>query len=338
MCRQKADTSAQRERGFVLLASLWVMVMLGVLLATLSYQVRVEAALERRFIDQSQLRLAARGAIHTTMAHIKSHSESWHSRRDEWWATETHWRALQIGDILIDVVPKLPEVEQPAANPQSEDPQQDVVFGPVDAESRLNINSATAEQLAALPGMSRAAADDVLQQREQRQQAYDAATRQAEVIRVPQADDDSGLTLVDGPLTSIPAVLTQAGIDLEDEQAALLPDFLTTVSSGKINVNTAAVPVLAAIGLSREAISSITSQRDNRPFESTDALARLVGDADDESAREQLATLDTHSATFRITAHARLLHRDDIYRLEAVVFNDGERLRVVQWIEAGTHG
>ena len=37
---------AKPERGFVLLVTLWVLVILGVLLTNLGYQVRVEAAVE----------------------------------------------------------------------------------------------------------------------------------------------------------------------------------------------------------------------------------------------------------------------------------------------------
>lgn len=335
MCLSKVELQRPGETGFVLLASLWVMVMLGVVLATMSYQVRVEATLERRFIDRSKLRLAARGAIHLAMARMQTHTESWHSRSDEWWATESHWRNIEIGDVFIDVVPILPASQK--------DTPQDPQYGPVDTESRININSASVDQLAALPGVSESAAGNLINIREQIRIDFGAATGQTSVRSVATENDDSRQPqLINGPITSIESVLERAGIDWQtqqnDAESLALPELLTTISSGNINVNTASLEVLAAVGLSRDSITTLVSHRRSQPIESPEELSDLVGQIDNEEGRSLFEILDTRSATFHITAVARLAQRDAEFRVEAVVFNDGERLRVVNWIERDDRG
>lgn len=353
MYRFRADKRASSQHGFVLLATLWVMVLLGVLLATMSYQVRIEATLERRFLDQSQLRLAARGAIHMAMARISAQDEQpFHSPQDEWWATVENWQNIELGDVQID----LGRVASPANDSNEKEIQNQIqnlpirplesalLFGPVDGESRLNINIATVDQLTLVPGFTDEIAERIVEYRDSLQPEGFTDDAGSEKSTVADSEDDQVVELFNGPLGSVETVLLSIGIDLDElkeQRAQQLPleQLLTNVSSGRINVNTAPLEVLATLGLTSEQIKGLLTQRKSAPIQSTSEIAGALGLTEESDEWVQLkAVLDTRSATFELSAQATLENKKPLLIVDAFVFSDGERIRIVSWAERVSNG
>ncbi len=321
----RALVSAGKGRGYVLIVTLWVMMLLSLMLAGLSYQVRVETALERRALEQSKLRLAARGAIHQASARLRSHAtDKYHSPQAPWWSEESLYRNQSIGEVLVSLPSSRP--------PVSEAP----LFGLDDEESRLNINKAEPEHLMGFPGISTVLAESMVRFRRERQE--NSGDRLGSGTGT---DVEASGKLVNGPLRTLRELLEVEGVSEEllfaprDGGKPPLASFLTCTSSGRVNINSAPEEVLTALGFGEGVVNLIMSQRRQgivyRSVE--DAASALHLDTSGKKWKRLSKYLSVRSNTFRVRAFATLPGREQAYNTEATVYIGGEKLVFARWRE-----
>ena len=325
--------SNDRQRGFVLIVTLWVLVILGVMLTNLSYQVRVEAAVERWALNQSQLRWAARGAVHTAAARVREHfRDEFHSPVADWWSDENVYREQTLGQATVSLLRPGPE-EEPA-------------FGLDDEESRLNINVAHPEHLMGFPGVSSVVAEAIVLFRLEREEALEEAAtgsgRKTDPEPAAEADEENDSNQpVDGPIRSLRELLAVEGVTEEllfqaHEERPPLASLLTTLSSGKININTASEPVLKAIGLSEDAVTAIVERRkeEDTAYQSVDDVLGMIDPAMNPKKRARLEKLlAVRSSTFRLKVEATLPQQKRPHVLEALLSSSDQAMAFVRWRE-----
>ena len=320
-----------RQQGFVLIVTLWVLVVLGVMLSTLSYQVRVEAAVERWALNQSKLRWAARGAIHAAAAQVREHlQDDFHSPSSEWWSDESLYNGRQIGEATVSLL-------RPSAESES-------IFGLDDEESRLNINVAYPENLMAFPGVSSVVAEAIVLFRLKREEALKEEAKEKGEKTEPESTEDSedenATTLVQGPIRSLRELLEVEEVTEEllfgaHEDRPPLASLLTTLSSGKVNINSASEPVLIAAGLGEDAATTILEQRLETPFRSVEDVLGMLPPGQNAKRRDRLQKLlAVRSSTFRLNAHATLPQHKRTHRVEALLSSSGEALTFIRWQES----
>lgn len=328
--RPGSRPGGRRRRGFVLIVTLWVMVILGVLLTHLGYQVRAEAQIERRALNQSQLRWAARGAVHLAAARVREHlDDDYHSPSDDWWSGEDLYRDLALGQAQVSLLRA----------------RQDGGYGLDDEESRLNINVARPEHLMGFAGVPSVLAEDIvlyrLRREEQEALQADDETGAEESEAEGQAGEPPSTTLVQGPIRSLRELLAVEGVteallfEGQDGQPPLA-ELLTTVSGGKVNVNTAPEALLNALGLNEAQLEAVLARRGEQPEPFT-SLAELdtlfAAEPDSKRLRRLKKLLDVRSSTFRLLARARLPQQRDPYHVEATLAAGAEALVFIRWRE-----
>ncbi len=350
---------SNKQEGFVLMVTLWVMVMLGVMLTNLAYQVRIESVVERWALNQSTLRWAARGAVHFGAAQVRDHAaDDYHSPQAEWWSDEDLFRDQTIGTVQVSLLrPGASDDssnEAPSGNDTTESKtventdeaqvETDAIttsqYGLDDEESRLNINVALPNQLMGFPGISTVLAESIVRFRrelaEKQQEAKkDQPQTSARTTRKDEKDEAS--PLVQGPIRSLQELLQVEGVTEEllfdtREDEPPLSTLLTTLSSGKININSASRPVLIAVGLNEGQVNTVIAQRKESPFTSMDAVNGLLGHNPRTWARVK-KFLDVRSSTFRLLAQAHLPNQARTYHTEATVYSGSDEMKFVRWRE-----
>ena len=258
------------------------MVVLGLLLSlsvmalSLGTVVRTDLAQARRFQDEAAATFLAKGGIEWVVHHLNTLE-----RQDRLW--QAHWqdqpalfRGRHLGRGTFDIT------YVDAAGTQH--------FGLQDEEARINLNMAPAALLAALPGLTASTAEQIVRQRQERP------------FVVPEELVGRGLV---SPSTFYGT----------DAQAGLDP-YLTVWSGGKINLNTAPLPVLAALlgmsGATAEAIVRYRQGDDQHAGTADDRYFRTVADAGavpglDQAALEPFqAWLTVTPTAFRAIATGRI--------------------------------
>nr|WP_241893401.1 helix-hairpin-helix domain-containing protein [Magnetofaba australis] len=236
------------------------MVILGGVAATLAYNVRLEARAQTLALTDSRLRWAARGGIHLIAARILQESaRPVHALGDTWRNDADFFAEQLLGETLFSA--QIPEFEQVTPQQQKEEP----VFGVVDESARLNINVATAEQLARAPGLSTVLAEAIIRFRNQLPGA-----EQAQAWLNMQKNHKQGgppqSMLVTGPIQSLQAFAQLSEWGGRDVRAAQvdappLSALLTCVSSGRVNLNTAPKQVLTMLGFDQKQVAEILKRR-----------------------------------------------------------------------------
>ena len=322
-----------RQRGFVLIVTLWILVILGVMLTNLSYQTRVEAQVERWALNQSQLRWAARGAVHTAAARMREHiNDEFHSPAAAWWSDEDAYRAQALGRATVSLL-------RPAKDDQP-------AFGLDDEESRLNINVAHPDHLMGFSGVSSVVAEAIVLFRLERAEALeDEAKESGQETESKAAEEAKGATegdaLVDGPIRSLRELLVVEGVTEEllydaHEERPSLASLLTTLSSGKVNINSASEPVLRAIGLGEDAVATVLERRqeEDSAFQSVDDVLGMLSPEMHPKKRARLEKLvAVRSSTFRFKAEATLPQQKRTHVLEALLSAGDDALTFVRWQE-----
>ncbi len=231
-------------------------------------------------------------------------------------------------------------------------------YGPDDHESRLNINVAEAAQLTGFPGVSTVLAEEIARYRRSLQSESDQAAAAvgtgADVAGSESAVSDNTVSdntvsanaapenearLIQGPVVSLQDLLAVDGVTTEllfegTETQPALAQYLTTTSSGRVNLNTASEAVLLAAGLVDSQVQVAVELRENSLWTSVEEFLQQA-DIEPESEKwERLARVfTTESSTFQIVARATLTDIKRDYLIQATLFNDGESARFVQWLE-----
>jgi general secretion pathway protein K len=274
------------RRGFALVAVLWALVLTAVLAAELHTGVRAD----QRVTANARASARARWAARAGLARV---SEALRSRL----AVSSATGALVLSDTDTLVVPAQDfELDRVRVRATA-----------VDARSKLNLNTATPDELRALfqaVGYNQEDADRlalaVERWRTEHLPAFEAAPADsaAERIRPPR-----GAFAAVEELRGVPGVSRAA-------YASATP-FLTVSSDGRINLNTAPVPVLRTLpGIDDEGARALVERRRRgspflSPYEVVDALPRALR----EAAQARLDELTARTAFVPREAEVRVVAR-----------------------------
>jgi len=188
-----------------------------------------------------------------------------------------------------------------------------VVYGVVDEDRKININTAPKEILVRLPGMTEGIADALLEWRAKHKSLVELEDRPFKVLEE--------LWLVDG---------------MTHEVFQALQPFVTVYSDGKVNLNTAPREVLMALGMSeglvakvlrfRWGFDGIRGTRDDQSF------ATLASAGQDLNAFVPLTPLEAAQLGNLIT-QSRLKVASSFFRIHSLgTARDGKISRVVEGI------
>jgi general secretion pathway protein K len=227
------------RRGFALLAALWALVLAAALAADLHARARGGLAGASAARSAARARWAARGGLAHAEEALRAHLA----------ASAAAGAALGTDTLLVPVE----ELDLDGVL---------VRVTVVDARARVQLNLATAEELRTLaaeagaPGDPAAFASAVARWRAERAPRWTSAPEDslAEPLRAPP-----------GAFHSVAELRAVPGVT--GEQYRAVAPYLTVASDGRIDLNTAPVPVLATLpGFDREAALAVAARRTRAPY------------------------------------------------------------------------
>ena len=264
------------HKGYALVIVMGLLVVLTVMALSLGAATRVDLEQTRRFQDETAAELLAKAGIDWTIHYLNTVERQGTLWQAPWSSQAAMFREHHLGPGTFDV--------------QYADPSGTLHYGLQDEEARVNLNTASAVFLAALPGVDQALATAIVEQRQQ------------EPWRAPEELLHRGLVSA----SMWHGSAGQAGLGV----------YLTVWGSGKINVNTASPVILAAVpDMTPAMVEALVHYRqgedqqlettDDRYFRRVADLAMVPGI--DQSRLDRVGTLLTvTSNAFRFIATGRV--------------------------------
>ncbi|MCX7013135.1 MAG: type II secretion system protein GspK [Candidatus Sumerlaeota bacterium] len=279
------------ERGMLLVVVLGIVVLLSLVGYTMSMAVRVHARIADNTLHEAQARYLAESAIEQSMAILMADETPGDGPGDEW-MDPTFYEPMDLGDGTYETSFPDPAVEGGA------------VYGIQDESAKLNLNTATRDQLMLLPGMTDTMADSLLDwiDSDDTPNTLGAESEYYSAL-------DNPYEAKNGPLGSIRELLLVHGFDQaavygEDENGngvldadedqdgdgeldlGLLP-YVTVYSADRnvrndgqprVNIQSASASELqqAMSGLSSEDAQAIVNYRGSHPFQSIGDLLEVT--------------------------------------------------------------
>ncbi|HEU4455786.1 MAG TPA: helix-hairpin-helix domain-containing protein [Longimicrobium sp.] len=300
------------RRGFALLAVLWALVLTASLAAELHVGVRGDQRIAANARAEARLRWAARGGLAGALETLRARL-----------ATAAATGALVTTDTLI-----VPAHEMELDRVK-------VRATVVDARSKLQLNTATPDELAALfaalgygDGDARALSAAVARWRAEHLPPYEAlATDSSETrLRPPR-----------GAFAAVEELRTVPGVSAAAYASAA--PYLTVDSDGRINLNTASATVLQTLpGIGAAGAAAVVERRRRSPFLSPYEVVDVLPRDAREAAQAEIARLIARTAFVPREAEVRVTARVPgsplVARVRAVaVMPGGPRLPVVSVVE-----
>ncbi len=255
----------QRERGVILIVVLWLVTVLAITAAGIAYSQRTETYITRNGIDRTQTYALARAGVESAMAALHEHGrDEKHAPGMDWWSAEERYAAVPLGRGCFTVVPALgPDKE--TLRPQGGTGT--VVYGLADEESKINVNNASFKVLAGLKGISEGLAKAIVHKRTELAGAAPRDTSLVTTLAEARQEKAAEKTSVlDTPFRRLEDLLSVPGMTREKlfgsgPETSGLSAWLTTGSSGRINVNSAPKEVLQAVGVKEDALDAVEQKR-----------------------------------------------------------------------------
>jgi general secretion pathway protein K len=304
--------TANRD-GYALLAVLWVLLVASALAAELHAALRADQRVTANARAAARARWAARAGMAQAVEALRARLAT----------TAPGGAGLVTTDTLLAEVRAL-DVDGVT-----------VTAAATDARARLNLNRAGPDELRALflalgwePGRAASTAAAVARWRAAHLPPFEAAPRDSTAAL---------LRPLPGAFAAVDELRRVPGI-MEAEYVLAAP-YLTVASDGRINLNTAPVPVLRTLpGISAEGAANLVRQRTRAPLSTVHGAAEAVGDLAPReglalvAALEQRAAFVPREAEVRVTA--AVPGSPVRARIRAVaVMAGGTRLPVVQVVE-----
>jgi DNA uptake protein ComE-like DNA-binding protein len=264
------------NKGYVLVIVLGLLAALGVMALSLGAAARADLAQTRRFQDETAAELLAKAGIDWTIHYLNTVERQGTLWQAPWTSQVALFQGRPLGAGTFDV--------------QYTDPDGALHYGLQDEEARVNLNVAPVALLAALPGVGTELAETIIKQRQQRSWV------------APEELLHHGLVS--------PSVWYGSG------GQAGLNAYLTVWGSGKININTAPLVVMAAVpGMTPALLEAIIRHRqgddqqlgtsDDRYFRAVTDLATVTG-VDGGGLERAGAFLTVTPSAFRFIATGRV--------------------------------
>ncbi|MDP6138316.1 MAG: type II secretion system protein GspK [Arenicellales bacterium] len=337
----------EHQRGSILIVSMVVLVLISAMAARIVYQTRLELQIQQQANALTGLRAVARGAVHQFAGFLSTHVEETSNGPSlPWWIDQAPLvpLALPAGEaiIMVGIPDSMIVVEVPDEDDAEQDDKEEVLpVGLFDAEARLNINTATPEQLMAFPGFSNVIAEAVVSYRESLVESSGVEAGLQSQAQGAESGDAAALSYVAAPFRSVHDLLQVEGVTekiLYESIAELdgaVAEFLTCCSNGRINLNTAPHPVLMGAGFSEEEANVLVAERNGGThFKDLSIFGTVLPQIEDEERHQRLErAITVRSSTFPLMVEARSTKGDSGVKLVARVFLDESSARLVSWRE-----
>ncbi len=337
----------EHQRGSILIVSMVVLVLISAMAARIVYQTRLELQIQQQANALTGLRAVARGAVHQFAGFLSTHVEETSNGPSlPWWIDQAPLvpLALPAGEaiIMVGIPDPMIVVEVPDEDDAEQDDKEEVLpVGLFDAEARLNINTATPEQLMAFPGFSNVIAEAVVSYRESLVESSGVEAGLQSQAQGAESGDAAALSYVAAPFRSVHDLLQVEGVTekiLYESIAELdgaVAEFLTCCSNGRINLNTAPHPVLMGAGFSEEEANVLVAERNGGThFKDLSIFGTVLPQIEDEERHQRLErAITVRSSTFPLMVEARSTKGDSGVKLVARVFLDETSARLVSWRE-----
>ncbi len=337
----------EHQRGSILIVSMVVLVLISAMAARIVYQTRLELQIQQQANALTGLRAVARGAVHQFAGFLSTHVEETSNGPSlPWWIDQAPLvpLALPAGEaiIMVGIPDPMIVVEVPDEDDAEQDDKEEVLpVGLFDAEARLNINTATPEQLMAFPGFSNVIAEAVVSYRESLVESSGVEAGLQSQVQGAESGDAAALSYVAAPFRSVHDLLQVEGVTekiLYESIAELdgaVAEFLTCCSNGRINLNTAPHPVLMGAGFSEEEANVLVAERNGGThFKDLSIFGTVLPQIEDEERHQRLErAITVRSSTFPLMVEARSTKGDSGVKLVARVFLDESSARLVSWRE-----
>jgi general secretion pathway protein K len=326
-------------RGSALILALWAVTLLTVTAVSIGYGIRQKLALMTRLDQLDTLQTAAYSAVEKAKGIVRDDTDAdYDAFVEEWASNATVFRQRRLGRTVFTVSYEMPQAAgEPALT----------VYGAMDEARKINLNTADAPTLSLLL-----------------QRAAGLAADEAEPIAyaiVDWRDGDSGYGhprhgaedtdytdldvpygCKDAPFETVDELLLIQGINraLFDR----IRDLVTPFGDGRVNLNTAPVPVLQALGFDvsgAEALVKFRNGPDGRPGSGDDQsftdtqviplmLEQSVSPVIDAATRARVENLilaekvSVGSQHFMARAAARFGERGPYVEVESVFDRNGK--------------
>lgn len=296
------------RNGFALITTLWVMAILGVMAASISFEAQCESRIESWSLKKRRAYNLARAGVHMTAGLIRQHArDASHNLHDKWFSGPAKYKNARFGRGYYSIVRSDSVPKNPASRRASlfSDDDLSPEFGLRDEESKLNVNVIDFYQLCRLPGLTEPLAAGILHYRAQQQKALEEKNARRGQDGLPEIEDEDDLVTL--PVRRLSELLEVEGMTEEllfgtPKAPGGLSRLLTCFSSGKTNINTAPPEILRALGLNQQQVKVVTEYRRGKSdgFTSVDETLNLI----DTPAGSLKRILAVTSRNFRINCIA----------------------------------
>lgn len=333
------------QKGAVLIFVLWVLSFLAVLAVNLGYGVRQKMTFMKRIESRSQAQHVVEGGVKVAVTLLLNDLQRNQFQYTAAAKTFRHNNPSRFADIRME--DGSCEVSYPVGTPST---SQDRMFGVIDEESKINVN--TADKLTLQSIISQVLVVDDNYAEKLAESIYDWRQLGDSEIKGFTGDDYYSNLKFPYPKKSLPfempdELLLIKGMDRAKYE--ILRNFVTVYGNGQVNVNTASKQVLIALGLNETVADKILAQRrgpdgvdntaDDHMFYRTFDIATEVNayaKMEDAEMRmidslNQRGVLGTNSYYFTVNCLAFLKGTNEKRR--AVVTFSSTDNRIVYWNE-----
>ncbi len=259
----KRKKNLKANEGSVLILVLWILSFLVLLGLGLAYTTSLDQKLVGYQRDRLMALYLAKGGYYRALAELEQDpTPQVDSYLDPWAHNPDAFQEAALGQGSFTVSYPLP----------GEDGSEGVVYGVVDEDRKVNINTASQAVLLRLPGMTDEIADSVLDWRAEHRGLGESLGK-----------------VKDRPFKVLEELLLVEG--MTDEVFQGLQPFITIYTDGKVNLNTAPQEVLKALGMGEGLVNKLLRFRRG--------LDDILGTEDDQSftglgsAGQQLNAFDS---------------------------------------------
>lgn len=232
-------------RGSILIMALWILTILVLLSLGLGYAMSLDIRLVSYQRDQLEALYLAKAGVARAVAVLEQRQEvkpeaklevkpETDASPDPWFTNLEAFRDVELGHGRFTVSTPHPDGDQPDR----------VVYGLIDEDRKINLNTAAKDILMRLPGMTQEAAESIIDWRDT--DPFPSGLVGAEDfyyrgLEPPYSAKNAPFDLVEE--VSLVRGVTEKVFDA-------IRACVTIYTDGKVNLNTAPVPVLVALGMS----------------------------------------------------------------------------------------
>ncbi len=329
-----------RSKGSILIATLWILAILFLLGVGLAYRIGLELQMTRYAQARLKLFYVSRSAVSQTMALLleEGASNSVDSFQEPWSHDESLFKEQPVGEGVFSI--QYPVLDEGG--------KEVIRYGMTDEESRLPLNTAPADVLSRLPDLEEEIIFSIRAWRGDSGLDPEQLTAEDNYY----ASLERPYTRKEKPFETLEELLLVRG--MEGELFEKIAPLLTVYGGGTVNLNTASVEVLVALGLdekiaeqwaeARMGSDGLLGTEDDYVLESAQDLISpetqeyLGLDLDQQLLLRNFFTLrqtllSVQSSAFRIQAEGRLPGQKMVHQVTAVVERSEEKMQIRYWHE-----